>query len=184
MKTLLTAQEINDMISTLAARIVASIKDLDEVALIGIQPRGIYFAKQIFDIVQQTISTPGPLLHYGNIDITLYRDDLYQHITVPKNTDIHFDLHQKKIILFDDVLFTGRTIRAALEALNDFGRPSQVWLCVLIDRSASRQLPIQANFVGKTLNMSFEDKVIVHMLNNPDAYYVEVTENKQEHGNI
>lgn len=98
---------------------------------------------------------------YGKLDITFYRDDVRKEIHVPNRTDINFSVEDKNVVLIDDVLYTGRTIRAALDALMDFGRPAKVELMVLIDRRYSRQLPIQADYIGKAIDSIITQRVKV-----------------------
>ena len=100
-------------------------------------------------------------INYGKLDITFYRDDIRKELHVANHTDIPFTIEGKRVILIDDVLYTGRTIRAALDALLDFGRPGKVELCVLIDRRFSRQLPIQPDYVGKAIDSIISQKVKV-----------------------
>ena len=100
-------------------------------------------------------------IYYGKLDITFYRDDIRKELHVANHTDIPFTIEGKRVILIDDVLYTGRTIRAALDALLDFGRPGKVELCVLIDRRFSRQLPIQPDYVGKAIDSIISQKVKV-----------------------
>lgn len=173
----LNAEEINRLIVSLAEEIKDKLPQNQEIAFLGIQPRGIHFGQQIFDYIKKNY--PQYNIQYGTVDITLYRDDLYEHLSIPHHTTIPFNLHQKTICLFDDVLFTGRTIRAALEALNNFGRPNQVLLCVLIDRSQFRQLPIQANFVGKILDVLPEQKIEVNIDENKSKHFVKLVERKE-----
>ena len=104
---------------------------------------------------------PNQNIDYGLLDITFYRDDVRREIKLPNKTNINFTIENKKVILIDDVLFTGRTIRAALDALLDFGRPESVELCVLIDRRFSRQLPIQPDYTGKVIDDLVTQKVKV-----------------------
>ena len=128
-------------------------------ALIGIQPRGIFLSDKLVAAVQAEM--PGPVLNYGKLDITFYRDDLRKEMHLPNKTDINFSIEGKRVVLIDDVLYTGRTIRAALDALMDFGRPDKVELLVLIDRRYSRQLPIQPDYVGKSIDSIISQKVKV-----------------------
>jgi pyrimidine operon attenuation protein/uracil phosphoribosyltransferase len=100
-------------------------------------------------------------IHYGKLDITFYRDDVRKELHIANQTDIPFSIEGKKVVLIDDVLYTGRTIRAALDALLAFGRPGKVELCVLIDRRFSRQLPIQPDYVGKAIDSIVSQKVKV-----------------------
>ena len=105
--------------------------------------------------------SPGKKINYGLLDITFYRDDIRDEFHVANATDISFSIEGKKVILIDDVLYTGRTIRAALDALQDFGRPQKVELCVLIDRRFSRELPIQPDYSGKSIDTLISQKVKV-----------------------
>jgi len=100
-------------------------------------------------------------IFYGKLDITFYRDDIRKELHIPNQTDIKFSIEGKKVVLIDDVLYTGRTIRAALDALMDYGRPEKVELMVLIDRRYSRQLPIQADYIGKSIDSIVTQKVKV-----------------------
>ena len=98
-------------------------------------------------------------INYGQLDITFYRDDIRKEILAPDTMNIPFDIENKQVILIDDVLFTGRTIKAALDALLDYGRPAKVELCVLIDRKEHRQFPIQADYIGEIVQTNKSDKV-------------------------
>jgi pyrimidine operon attenuation protein / uracil phosphoribosyltransferase len=133
--------------------------DLDNTVLIGIQPRGIFFSNRIVE--QLRTQSSGSPVQYGKLDTTFYRDDVRKGLHELNQTDIPFSIENKKVILIDDVLWTGRTIRAALDALMAFGRPAKVELCVLIDRRFSRQLPIQADYTGKSIDSIITQKVKV-----------------------
>jgi pyrimidine operon attenuation protein/uracil phosphoribosyltransferase len=133
--------------------------DIAETVIIGLQPRGIFLSDRIVDEIRKEI--PGVNIQYGKLDITFYRDDIRKELHVANQTDIPFSIEGKRVILIDDVLYTGRTIRAALDALLDFGRPGKVELCVLIDRRFSRQLPIQPDYVGKAIDSIISQKVKV-----------------------
>jgi pyrimidine operon attenuation protein/uracil phosphoribosyltransferase len=104
---------------------------------------------------------PDSQMAYGILDITFYRDDVRNELRIANETDIPFSIEEKQVILVDDVLYTGRTIRAALDALLDFGRPAKVELCVLIDRRFSRELPIQPDYVGKSIDSIITERVKV-----------------------
>jgi pyrimidine operon attenuation protein / uracil phosphoribosyltransferase len=127
--------------------------------LIGLQPRGIYLSDRVVAEIKKEITDANIL--YGKLDITFYRDDIRTELHKANQTDIPFSIENKKVVLIDDVLYTGRTIRAALDALLDFGRPEKVELCVLIDRRFSRQLPIQADYIGKSIDSIITQKVKV-----------------------
>ena len=127
--------------------------------MIGLQPRGIYISDRIVAAIKKEF--PAITLQYGKLDITFYRDDVRKELHIANQTDISFSIEGKRVVLIDDVLYTGRTIRAALDALLDFGRPEKVELCVLIDRRLSRQLPIQPDYVGRVVDSIVSQKVKV-----------------------
>ncbi len=132
-----------------------------DVALVGMQPRGIFLSRRIKSRLEEITGLKDVL--YGELDIAFYRDDFRrgnEHI-IPSELKINFSMSHKQVVLIDDVLFTGRTIRSALDAITDFGRPSRVELLVLIDRLYSRDLPIQADYVGLTVDTRAHDKVKV-----------------------
>lgn len=132
---------------------------LNELVFIGLQPRGVQVSKLIVDNIQKLY--PDEKIAYGILDITFYRDDIREELHLANKTDIPFSIEGKKVILIDDVLYTGRTIRAALDALQDFGRPKKVELCVLVDRRFSRELPIQPDYFGKAIDTLVSQKVKV-----------------------
>ncbi|MES1221636.1 MAG: bifunctional pyr operon transcriptional regulator/uracil phosphoribosyltransferase PyrR, partial [Bacteroidota bacterium] len=125
----------------------------------GLQPRGVFLSDQIVDEIKKEV--PDDKINYGKLDITFYRDDIRKELHIANRTDIPFSIEGKKVVLIDDVLYTGRTIRAALDALLDFGRPEKVELCVLVDRRFSRQFPIQPDYVGKSIDSIISQKVKV-----------------------
>jgi len=157
LKSLLNQQQIQLTIKRLANQILENSVDLANTVLIGVQPRGIFLSDRI---VKELSSQASPIL-YGKLDITFYRDDIRKELHVPNQTDIKFSIEGKKVVLIDDVLYTGRTTRAALDALMDYGRPEKVELLVLIDRRYSRQLPIQADYIGKSIDSIITQKVKV-----------------------
>lgn len=159
MKTVLNEQQIAITIKRLGHQILENHADLENTVLIGIQPRGVYVSDQVVKEIQQLV--PADKINYGKLDITFYRDDVRNNLHVPNQTSINFSIEGKNVVLIDDVLWTGRTIRAALDALLDFGRPAKVELCVLVDRRFSRQLPIQADYVGKSIDSIISQKVFV-----------------------
>ena len=156
---ILTEQHLAITIKRLAHQILENHLNLDNTVLIGIQPRGVYLSDQLVLEIKKQIQRND--IHYGKLDITFYRDDVSQEIRVPNQTNILFSIEGKNVILIDDVLYTGRTIRAALDALMDLGRPEKVELCVLIDRRFSRQFPIQPDYVGKSIDSIVSQKVKV-----------------------
>lgn len=159
LKSLLNQQQIDLTIRRLANQLLENHVQLHNTTIIGIQPRGIYLSDRIVAELSKEVNSRD--IYYGKLDITFYRDDIRKEIHVPNQTDITFSIEGKKVILIDDVLYTGRTIRAALDALMDFGRPEKVELLVLIDRRYSRQLPIQADYVGKAIDSIISQRVKV-----------------------
>ena len=162
LKIILNEQQLAITIQRLTHQLLENHINLENTVLIGIQPRGIYFSDRI---VQQlrTLVAPSSIL-YGKLDITFYRDDVRTGLHELNQTDIPFSIENKNVILIDDVLWTGRTIRAALDALLDFGRPAKVELCVLVDRRFTRQLPIQADYIGRPIDSMITQKVKVYWL--------------------
>ena len=159
MKTVLNEQQLSITLKRLAHQVLENHVDLANTVLIGIQPRGIFVSDQIVEEIK-TLVDPSKI-EYGKLDITFYRDDFRNQIHVPNHTEINFSTENKNVVIIDDVLYTGRTIRSALDALLDFGRPSKVELCVLIDRRFSRELPIQPDYVGKSIDSIVSQKVKV-----------------------
>lgn len=157
MKSVLNQQQIDLTIKRLSNQILENNFHLQNTVLIGIQPRGIFLS----DRIVKELSPLAEKIVYGKLDITFYRDDIRKELHLPNKTDITFSVEGKKVILIDDVLYTGRTIRAALDALMDFGRPEKVELMVLIDRRYSRQLPIQPDYTGKSIDSIISQKVKV-----------------------
>ena len=145
-KTVLNAQDFKRIITRIAYEIIETHKGVDKLALVGIQTRGDFLAKRLADQIRDIEGTKLPV---GSMDINMYRDDWTKisHSPTVRPSDIPFSVDDKEIILVDDVLYTGRTIRAAMEALMDFGRPARIELAVLVDRG-HRELPIQADYKG------------------------------------
>lgn len=160
MKTILSAEQMDLSIQRLAHQMLENNQDLDNTVIIGLQPRGIFLSDRIVAALKSIV--PQQKIQYGRLDITFYRDDVRNSLHIANTTDIPFSIEGKSVILIDDVLYTGRTIRAALDALLDFGRPAKVSLCVLIDRRFSRELPIQPDFAGKAIDTIITDKVKVN----------------------
>lgn len=157
---LLTENDIKRVLIRIAHEILEKNKGIEDLALVGIQTRGVHIADKIADLVASIEGHKPPV---GSLDITFYRDDIaIKPNPVLKGTEIDFDITGKRIILVDDVLFTGRTIRAALDALMDIGRPKIIQLAVLIDRG-HRELPIRPDYVGKNVPTSIEEQIKVHV---------------------
>lgn len=159
MKTVLSEQQLSITIKRLAHQVLENHVSLKNSVFIGIQPRGVFLSDRIIAELNRLL--PGEEIFYGKLDITFYRDDFRDQLHVANHTDIPFSIEDKHVVLIDDVLYTGRTIRAALDALLAFGRPAKVELCVLIDRRFSRQLPIQPDYTGKSIDSIISQKVKV-----------------------
>jgi pyrimidine operon attenuation protein/uracil phosphoribosyltransferase len=160
LKSILSEQQLAITIKRLAHQVLENHVNLENTVLIGIQPRGVFLSDQLVEEIKKQV--PGGSIFYGKLDITFYRDDIRKELHIANQTDILFSIEGKNVILIDDVLYTGRTIRAALDALLDFGRPEKVELCVLIDRRFSRQFPIQPDYVGKSIDSMISQKVKVY----------------------
>ena len=156
----MSEQQVALSIKRLTHKILENHLELDNTVIIGIQPRGIYVSDRIV-VELKTLIAPEKI-KYGKLDITFYRDDVRKELKIANKTDINFSIENKNVVIIDDVLWTGRTIRAALDALLDFGRPAKVELCELIDRRFSRELPIHADYVGRTIDTFPSQKVLVH----------------------
>ena len=161
---LISEQQLPSIIKTLSHQILETHPGLDNTVIIGLQPRGVFLSDRIVAALHQEL--PADQVIYGKLDITFYRDDIRRELHVATQTDLPFSIEGKTVILIDDVLFTGRTIRAALDALMSFGRPSKVKLCVLVDRKPSRELPIQPDFSGKEMDTLTPFKVKVRWKEN------------------
>jgi pyrimidine operon attenuation protein/uracil phosphoribosyltransferase len=158
---ILDKDSIDKTLERIAHEIIENVESMNDTAIVGIKTRGAYLGERIADKIEK-ISGKRPLV--GALDITLYRDDLTQASEQPvvHATEINFETDKKRIVLVDDVLFTGRTIRCALDALIDFGRPRQIQLAVLVDRG-HRELPIRADYVGKNVPTSLKEVVEVRL---------------------
>ena len=164
------------MIDRMAHEIAERHKDLPDLAFIGIRTRGVPLATRLAQRLGELVDRPFPV---GTLDITLYRDDLSMVAPQPllKKTEIDFDLNGRAVLICDDVLYTGRTIRAALDGIIDLGRPRAMRLAVLIDRG-HRELPIQADFVGKTVPTSQDEVIEVSFAATDDTEQVRILERK------
>ena len=148
---ILSADEIRRTLNRIASQVVEKSRDLSELVLVGVYTRGAILANLLARQIEALEQVEVPV---GALDITFYRDDLDQiGIRTPAKTDIPFDLSGKTVVLVDDVIYKGRTARAALNAVNDYGRPAAIWLAVLVDRG-QRELPIHPDFTGKKLPTS------------------------------
>jgi pyrimidine operon attenuation protein/uracil phosphoribosyltransferase len=159
--TIIDPQGLERTLKRLAHEILEKNKGAGSIVVVGIRTRGEFLARRIARLIEEVEGIKPPL---GSLDITLYRDDLLGKLEQPRlqGTDILFDITGKDVVLVDDVLYTGRTIRAALDELIDLGRPRSIQLAVLIDRG-HRQLPIRADFVGKNVPTSSDESIRVHV---------------------
>lgn len=146
-------------IKRLCYQLIENHNDFSKSVIIGLQPRGVFLAKRIHKELSTILKTKK--IELGTLDVTFYRDDFRKKELIPNATDINFIIEDKNVILIDDVLFSGRTIRAGLDAMLAFGRPADVELLVLIDRRLNRNLPIQAKYVGKTIDSVASENVKV-----------------------
>jgi pyrimidine operon attenuation protein/uracil phosphoribosyltransferase len=171
---LMSASEIERTLVRLAHEIIEKNDGATDIGLVGIRRRGVFLAQRLQETIQRIEKTP---ISVGTLDITLYRDDLSTlgHKPVVQKTEMEFSITGKTIVLVDDVLYTGRTTRAALDALFRHGRPKRVQLCVLIDRG-HRELPIEATFVGRKLQTSSREIIEVQLRELDDAERVLLVE--------
>jgi pyrimidine operon attenuation protein/uracil phosphoribosyltransferase len=172
----LDEQAIRRALTRVAHEIIEKNKGIENCVLIGIRTRGIYLADRLAERISQI---EGKDIRVGEIDITLYRDDLSKTTNdgdpIVKGSDIPVEITEKTVILVDDVLYTGRTVRAAMDALVDMGRPSQIQLAVLVDRG-HRELPIRADYVGKNVPTSQSEKIAVALVEVDDKDQVSILE--------
>ncbi|KDN53794.1 bifunctional pyr operon transcriptional regulator/uracil phosphoribosyltransferase PyrR [Flavobacterium seoulense] len=173
-KVLLNSKEVNIILHRLACQLIEKHLDFKDTILIGIQPRGTFLAARLKEVLEKEYETPE--IKLGYLDITFFRDD-FRRTEKPleaNKTNINFIVENKKVIFIDDVLYTGRSIRAALTAIQSFGRPSGIELLTLIDRRFSRDLPIQPDYRGRQVDAINDEKVKVSWKENDgeDAVYL------------
>ena len=157
---LLSSQQLDRALTRIAHEILEHNSGAKNLSIVGIQSRGVFLAKRLAQKIEEI---EGIKLAVGELDIALYRDDIETHPkALLKKTEIPFDISDKQVILVDDVLYTGRTIRAAMDALIDYGRPSSIQLAVLIDRG-HRELPIRPDYIGKNIPTAQDERVKVKM---------------------
>ena len=164
-KVILNSIQLKLTIDRLSCEIIENhVKNLEKTVIIGLQPRGVQLAYKIHNILE--LNTKCDIKH-GYLDSTFFRDDFRRResILVPKATSLNFSIEGLNVVLVDDVLFTGRSIRSALDSLGTFGRPNNVELLVLIDRRFSRELPIQPKYVGKSIDVIDDEHVLVNFDN-------------------
>ena len=160
-RVILNSKQFELTISRLSHQLIEDHGDFSQTVLVGLQPRGVFLLERIKRKIEQVL---GHAITCGNLDITFYRDDFRRRETplIPSVTNIDFIIENKKVILIDDVLYTGRTIRSGLDALMAFGRPEAVQLLALIDRRFKRQVPIQADYIGKSVDTLKSERVTVN----------------------
>lgn len=173
-KVLLNAKEINILLHRLACQLIENHDDFSETVLVGIQPRGKYLANRLMELLSKDYNIRD--IELGYLDITFFRDD-FRRSEKPleaNTTEIDFIIENKNVVFVDDVLYTGRSIRAALTAIQSFGRPKHIELLTLIDRRFSRHLPIQPNYRGRQVDAIDKQRVKVNWLENEgeDAVYL------------
>ena len=174
-KTLLNSKEIEIILHRLACQLIENHNDFSNTVLIGLQPRGIFLAKRLANLLTEEYKIKD--LQLGLLDITFYRDD-FRRRDEPlsaTSTELDFLIEDKKVVFIDDVLFSGRSIRAALTAIQSYGRPENIELLVLIDRRFSRHLPIQPNYKGRQVDAINEERVLVTWkeTHKKDAVYIQ-----------
>src|SRR5438105_3619179 len=173
------ADEIRRALTRVAHEIVEKNRGPERLALVGIQSKGVPLARRLAGLI---VRFEGVEIPVGSLDITLYRDDVLQRPHAVRHTDIPFDVTGRHVVLVDEVFYTGRTIRAALDALMDLGRPDSIQLAVLVDRG-HRELPIRPDFVGKNLPTATREHVAVDLqeINGGDAVYIEKDDGSSSH---
>ena len=176
-KVLLNATAINIILHRLACQLIENHNDFSNTVLIGIQPRGSFLAKRLAQLLKTDYNIKD--LKLGLLDITFYRDDFRRgdKTLAANSTEIDFEIENKKVVFIDDVLFTGRSIRSALTAIQSFGRPDDIELLTLIDRRFSRHLPIQPDYRGRQVDAINEEKVKVNWVENEGEDCVYLVQN-------
>lgn len=169
---IMSAEDLNRTYLRFAHQFLEPHDQPEQLALIGMQTRGVYMGKRIVEMIKQRF---GYEIDFGLLDVTFYRDDFRTRLKMPevKVTEIPFDLYDRDVVLIDDVLYTGRTVRSAMDALMDYGRPHSIRFCCMVDRG-HRELPICADYVGTKLPTHVQEEVLVKVqeLDGEDAVYV------------
>ena len=169
---IMTAEDLNRTYMRFAHQFLEPYDDPTTLAIIGMQTRGVYMGRRIMEIIRKQLSTEPD---FGVLDVTFYRDDFRSKLKMPqvKVTEIPFDLYNRDVVLVDDVLYTGRTVRSALDALMAYGRPRSIKFCCMIDRG-HRELPVAADYVGNTVPTYANEEVMVKVkeLDGEDAVYL------------
>ena len=170
MKVIVQPSEVYSILKQLGDQLLQKHPQFENTVLVGIQQGGAVVSSFLHNIIASTL-TSSEVLH-GQLDITFYRDDVRNKIVTPDKMNLPFSIEGKTVILVDDVLFTGRTIKAALDALLDYGRPERVELCVLIDRHEHRQFPIQPDYSGKKISTLRSEKIKLMSTENGDPQVI------------
>lgn len=174
-KALLNSKDIEIILHRLACQLIENHDDFSNTVFIGLQPRGSYLANRLIALLEKEYKAKN--LQLGLLDITFYRDDFRRRDEplAATKTEINFLIEGKKVVIIDDVLYSGRSVRAALTAIQSYGRPENIELLVLIDRRFSRHLPIQPDYKGRQVDAINEEKVLVtwQETHNKDAVYIE-----------
>jgi len=172
---ILNSNQLKITVERLACQLIEKHDDFSNTILVGLQPRGKYLCKKIVEILKSEYNIDN--LKYGLLDITFYRDDFRRNkkILEPSKTDFILSVENKNIVFIDDVLFTGRTVRAALTAIESFGRPKSIELLILIDRRFSRELPIQPDYKGLQVDVYDNQKVLVEWSDESKNEYAYIT---------
>jgi len=161
-KIILNSNQLNILINRLVCQLIENHNDFTNTVLIGLQPRGVYFLNRIISLLKNKYNCKN--INYGLLDITFFRDDFRRHNKPlnPNISDMNVKIESKSVVLIDDVLYTGRSIRAALTAIETYGRPKFIELLILIDRRFSRELPIHPNYTGVKVDSIQNDRVTVN----------------------
>jgi len=161
-KIILNSNQLNILINRLVCQLIENHNDFSNTVLIGLQPRGVYFLNRIISLLKNKYNCKN--INYGLLDITFFRDDFRRHNKPlnPNISDMNVKIESKSVVLIDDVLYTGRSIRAALTAIETYGRPKFIELLILIDRRFSRELPIHPNYTGVKVDSIQNDRVTVN----------------------
>ena len=177
-RTILEKKQLDITIDRLCFELIEKHGDFSNTAIIGLQPRGIFLSRKIHQRIAEITKSTNIL--YGELDISFYRDDFRRgnEQIIPSEMNINFTVRDKNIVIIDDVLYTGRSIRSALDALTDFGRPKTVELLVLVDRRYSRHLPIQPDYTGIAVDTRANDKVKVEWKENAKNDNVHIITNQ------
>ena len=165
--------QVNICLERLAYQLLENHDDFSETVLVGLQPRGKFLSENIVNVLKEKYGLKK--IDYGYLDITFFRDDFRTKtdVLIPNESNFKLNVNNKKVVFIDDVLYTGRTIRAALTAIESFGRPKSIELLILVNRRYSRELPIQADYKGFNVDVYEDQKVYVHWDENNNHVYLE-----------